>query len=99
MNNLFSSIVQLLYGVLFWALIPWIVAVVRKTPITKKGYRILCIIFAVLPCGQIYEALRVELSTLAANFIPLVFGFGMYFLIFYVGTAILKKRHMLAGET
>lgn len=99
MNNLFSSIVQLLYGALFWALIPWIVAVIRKTPITKKGYRILCIIFAVLPCGQIYEALHGKMNTLAADLIPLVFGIGMYFLIFCVGTAILKKRHMLASET
>lgn len=52
-----ENLIKLVFGVVVLAAIPWAVAAIKKTPMTRKGYRILSIIFAVFPCGQTYEGL------------------------------------------
>ena len=48
--------VRLVVSLCWQGVIPWIVAALIKKPMTAKGYKILSIIFAIIPCGLTYEA-------------------------------------------
>lgn len=90
-----ENLIKLVFGVSVLAAIPWAVAAIKKTPMTRKGYRILSIIFAVFPCGQTYEGLGATGNFATATIVSAALGVGLYFLINRVGVAILRKRGML----
>lgn len=52
-----GKLVTFVVAVAFQSVIPWIVALVKKKPMTKKGFRILSVIFGLLPVGSTHEAL------------------------------------------
>ena len=89
--------VRLVVSLCWQGVIPWIVAALIKKPMTAKGYKILSIIFAIIPCGLTYEALqRAGASEKLALYAPIILCVVLYFLIKTVGFAILRNRHMLA---
>lgn len=90
-----ENLIKFGFGVAVLAAIPWVVASIRKTPITRKAYRVLSIIFAVFPCGQTYEGLGATGNFAMATIVSAALGVGLYFLINRVGVAILRKRGML----
>lgn len=90
-----DNLARLLLGIVVLAAIPWAVAALKKTPMTRKGYRVLSIVFAVFPCGQMYEALGATDRFAAAIVVSAALGVGLYFLINRVGISILKNRGML----
>lgn len=89
---------RIILSMCWQGVIPWIVAFLIRKPMTAKGYKILSIIFAILPCGLTYEALqRAGAPENLALFAPLVLCVLLYFLVKTVGFAILRRRNMLAG--
>ena len=88
--------VRLVVSLCWQGVIPWIVAALIKKLMTAKGYKILSIIFAIIPCGLTYEALqRAGASEKLALYAPIILCVVLYFLIKTVGFAILRKRNML----
>ena len=80
----------------FHSLIPWIVAIVKKNPITKKGFRTLCIIISLFPMGTIYFAMLDNgVSEAASTLFSLFCTACVYAASFYLGIYILKRRGKL----
>ena len=90
-----ENLIKLVFGVVVLAAIPWAVAAIKRTPLTRKEYRVQSIIFAVFPCGQTYEWLGATGNFAMATIVSAALGVGLYFLINRVGVAILRKRGML----
>ena len=88
--------IKLFVSLCWQGVIPWIVAALIKKPMTAKGYKILSVIFAIIPCGLSYEALqRAGAPEKLALYAPIVLCVVLYFLIKTVGFAILRKRNLL----
>ena len=80
----------------FRSLIPWIVAIVKKKPITKKGFRTLCIIISLFPMGTIYFAMLDNgVSEAASTLFSLFCAACVYVTSFYFGALILRHRGKL----
>lgn len=47
-----GKLVTFVVAVAFQSVIPWIVALVKKKPMTKNGFRVLSVIFGLLPVGS-----------------------------------------------
>lgn len=89
--------IKIILSMCWQGVIPWIVAFLIRKPMTAKRYKILSIIFAILPCGLTYEALQCAgAPENLALFAPVVLCILLYFLIKTVGFAILRRRSMLA---
>lgn len=77
----------------FHSLIPWIVAIVKKKPMTKKGFRVLSIIIAASGCGRVLVATEnLAIAETPRNLFALFCGVCVYAASFYLGTYILKRR-------
>lgn len=89
-------VVDFIIWVAFRSLIPLIVSAVKKKPITKKGFRTLCIIISLFPMGSIYfSMLDNGASETASTLFSLFCGACVYAVSFYLGIYILKRRRKL----
>lgn len=89
-------VVDFIIWVAFRSLIPLIVSAVKKKPITKKGFRTLCIIISLFPMGTIYFAMLDNgASEAASTLFPLFCAACVYVTSFYFGIYILKRRGKL----
>lgn len=80
----------------FNSLIPWIVAIVKKKPMTKKGFRTLSILFAVSGCGKALVATEnLFIAEAPRDLFALFCGVCVYAASFYFGIYILKRRGKL----
>lgn len=89
-------VLDFIIWVAFRSLIPLIVSAVKKKPITKKGFRTLCIIISLFPIGAIYfSMLDNGASEAASTLFSLFCGACVYVTSFYFGIYILKRRGKL----
>lgn len=80
----------------FNSLVPWIVAMVKKKPMTKKGFRTLSILFAVSGCGKgLVAAENLSIAEAPRDLFALFCGACVYAASFYLGIYILKRRRKL----
>nr|DAG37862.1 MAG TPA: hypothetical protein [Caudoviricetes sp.] len=84
----------LLADVLAVGIIPWLVAGLRKKPMTPKGYRGLSIVFAILGPGRMFASMGSDLLRVIVIMDCVI----CFFTTYYVGTTILKRRGKLAGS-
>lgn len=89
-------VVDFIIWTAFHSLIPWIVAIVKKKPMTKKGFRVLSIIIAASGCGRVLVATEnLVIAETPRNLFALFCGVCVYAASFYLGTYILKRRGKL----
>lgn len=86
-------VLDFIIWVAFRSLIPLIVSAVKKNPITKKGFRTLCIIISLFPMGTTYFAMLDNgVSEAASTLFSLFCTACVYAASFYLGIYILKRR-------
>lgn len=94
-----GKLVTFVVAVAFQSVIPWIVALVKKKPMTKKGFRILSVIFGLLPVGSTHEALiEANVSNSLATIVAFFCGVCVFAASYFVGIYILRRRNRLADE-
>ena len=94
-----GKLVTFVVAVAFQSVIPWIVALVKKKPMTKKGFRVLSVIFGLLPVGSTHEALTdANISEVSAVFCAIFCGICVFAASYFVGIYILRRRNRLADE-
>lgn len=86
-------VLDLVIWTAFHSLIPWIVSIVKKKPMTKNGFRVLSILFAVSGCGRILVATEnLAIAEAPRDLFALFCGVCVYAASFYLGIYILKRR-------
>lgn len=91
----------LLVDFLLWTalrcIIPWLVALLKKKPMPRKWFRVLSIVIALYPLGNIYVALQNRgASDFVCAWFPLFCSACVFAGSYFPGIAILRKRNRLA---
>lgn len=76
--------------------IPWLIALLLKKPISRKFVAGLSVFFALSGFGSMYAPLLDD--GLPESLMGLATGAAVFCACYFVSVAILRHRHMLAGE-